>query len=77
MIETDAPYLLPRTLRPKPAHRRNEPAFLPAVLAETARCRGETPEALARRDDGNACRFFGLTLAPDPAADPAATVRLV
>ena len=28
MIETDAPYLLPRTLQPKPPHRRNEPAFL-------------------------------------------------
>src|SRR5688572_20323711 len=32
MLETDAPYLPPRTLRPRPPHRRNEPAFLPAVL---------------------------------------------
>src|SRR3546814_5693735 len=34
MLETDAPYLLPRTV-PKPlsgAHRRNEPALLPWVL---------------------------------------------
>jgi len=63
MLETDAPYLLPRTLQPRPAHRRNEPAFLPAVLQETARCRGEAPETLARTTTGNACRFFGLTLA--------------
>jgi TatD DNase family protein len=62
MIETDAPYLLPRTIRPKPSHRRNEPAYLPAVLAETARCRGEPPGELARQTTQNACRFFGLTL---------------
>jgi TatD DNase family protein len=62
MLETDAPYLLPRTLKPKPAHRRNEPAFLPAVLAETARCRNEDPALLANATTQNACRFFGLTL---------------
>jgi len=77
MIETDAPYLLPRTLHPKPAHRRNEPAFLPAVLAEAARCRGETPEALAVATTANACRFFGLTLARDLAADPTMPLKLV
>ena len=62
MLETDAPYLLPRTLKPKPAQRRNEPAFLPAVLAETARCRNENPAALAAATTENACHFFGLTL---------------
>jgi TatD DNase family protein len=68
MFETDAPYLLPRTLTPKPAHRRNEPSFLPAVLAETARCRGESPDSLARTSTANACRFFGLTLRPPAGA---------
>ncbi|XNM45846.1 TatD family hydrolase [Escherichia coli] len=29
LIETDAPYLLPRDLTPKPSSRRNEPAHLP------------------------------------------------
>ena len=62
MLETDAPYLLPRTLRPKPAHRRNEPAFLPAVLEALARCRGDNPGALAAATSANASRFFGLTL---------------
>src|SRR3546814_8573452 len=40
MIETDAPYLLPRTLSPKPKDRRNEPAFLPHIVEELARDRG-------------------------------------
>ena len=62
MLETDAPYLLPRTLRPKPAHRRNEPAFLTAVLEALADCRGEDPPALAVATTANASRFFGLTL---------------
>ena len=62
MLETDAPYLLPRTLRPKPPHRRNEPAFLPAVLEALAECRGEDPAALAAATTANASRFFGLTL---------------
>ena len=42
MIETDAPYLLPRTLTPKPSHRRNEPMYLPHILETVAACRGET-----------------------------------
>jgi TatD DNase family protein len=68
MLETDAPYLLPRTLTPKPAHRRNEPAFLPTVLEETARCRAEAPESLAAATTANACRFFGIALAAAGAA---------
>lgn len=63
MLETDGPYLLPRTLQPKPPHRRNEPMYLPLVLAAVAQCRGEAPEAVAAMTTANACRFFGLTLA--------------
>jgi TatD DNase family protein len=77
MLETDAPYLLPRTLTPKPAHRRNEPAFLPVVLAETARCRGEKPADLAASATANACRFFGLTLRASKDLEPEAAVELV
>jgi TatD DNase family protein len=75
MLETDAPYLLPRSLTPKPAHRRNEPAFLPAVLAEAARCRNEDPATLAAATTENACRFFGLTLRAT-AAGAAGSVEL-
>ncbi|HEY0136990.1 MAG TPA: TatD family hydrolase, partial [Nannocystis sp.] len=58
LVETDAPFLTPRDLKPKPAAGRNEPAFLPHVLRTIARCRGEDPEALAERTTANALRVF-------------------
>lgn len=60
MLETDAPYLLPRTLRPKPKNGCNEPAFLPEVLREVARHRGETELHLAEHTTACARLFFGL-----------------
>ena len=36
MLESDAPNLLPRTLRTKPKNGRNEPAYLTEVLREVA-----------------------------------------
>ncbi|WJM94567.1 TatD family hydrolase [Pseudomonas defluvii] len=60
MLESDAPYLLPRSLRPKPKSGRNEPAFLPEVLNEVARHRGETPEQLAAHTTDCARAFFNL-----------------
>ena len=60
MIETDAPYLLPRTLRPKPKTRRNEPAWLPEVLRIVAEARGQSIEHVAAITTANAERFFGL-----------------
>jgi TatD DNase family protein len=60
MIETDAPYLLPRTIRPKPQTRRNEPMHLPEVLRVVAESRGQTEEHVARITRRNAERFFGL-----------------
>jgi TatD DNase family protein len=60
MLETDAPYLLPRTVRPQPAHRRNEPMYLAHICAEVARDRGETPEATAAHTTATAQAFFGL-----------------
>ena len=60
LIETDAPYLLPRTLRPKPKDRRNEPSYLPAVLDAVAAARDEPAATLGRRTTDNARRVFGL-----------------
>lgn len=60
LIETDAPYLLPRTITPKPRTRRNEPAFLPWITRRLAECRGEDPALVAQRTHDNARRFFRL-----------------
>ncbi len=60
LIETDAPYLLPRTLKPAPKHRRNEPAFLPWVLRAVAEARGEEPAMVAAQTTANAKRLFKL-----------------
>jgi TatD DNase family protein len=60
LLETDGPYLLPRDLKPKPASRRNEPAYLPQVAAAVARARGETVESLARSSSAAARALFGL-----------------
>lgn len=60
MIETDAPWLLPRDLKPKPASRRNEPALLEHILSTVAELRGETPQALSTATDENVKRLFGI-----------------
>lgn len=60
MIETDAPYLLPRDLKPHPSSRRNEPMYLAHIAHAVAALRGETVPALAARTTANAVRFFGL-----------------
>lgn len=61
LIETDAPYLLPRDMQPAPRSRRNEPAYLPHIAAAVARLRGETLEAVAIATTRNATTLFGLT----------------
>lgn len=60
LIETDAPYLLPRTIRPKPKSRRNEPAYLPEVLRVVAEARGQSEEHVAKITTANATDFFAL-----------------
>lgn len=60
LLETDAPYLLPRTIRPKPKSRRNEPMYLPEVVRVVAEARGQTEEHVAMITTANAERFFGL-----------------
>ena len=59
-LETDAPYLTPPNLQPKPKGRRNEPAFLPHVLRAVAAARGEEPESLALQTYRNSVQFFSL-----------------
>jgi TatD DNase family protein len=60
MLESDAPYLLPRTLRPKPKGGQNEPAFLPEVLREMARHRNVSEHELAETTTRCARAFFRI-----------------
>ena len=58
MVETDAPYLLPRTLSPRPRSRRNEPVWLVHIVEQIARARDLSPEDLARSTTDCAQEFF-------------------
>lgn len=60
MVETDAPYLLPRNLQPKPATRRNEPMHLPAVIAAVASAQGRTVAEVAAETTATGRAFFAL-----------------
>ncbi|MGI9264527.1 MAG: TatD family hydrolase [Gammaproteobacteria bacterium] len=60
LIETDAPYLLPRDLVPRPKKRRNEPMYLAHVLSVIARHVDCESDALAAQTTANATRLFGL-----------------
>lgn len=61
LIETDAPYLLPRSIAPRPKSRRNEPAYLCEVLRVVANARGQPEEHVAAITTANALEFFALS----------------
>ncbi|MDQ7820549.1 MAG: TatD family hydrolase [Armatimonadota bacterium] len=56
LVETDSPVLAPQPWR----GRRNEPAFLEAVVRRIAEIRGMDPAEVARITTDNARRVFGL-----------------
>jgi TatD DNase family protein len=60
LLETDAPYLLPRNVKPMPSHRRNEPMYLAHICAEVARDRGEDIAVTAANAMAAARTFFAL-----------------
>ena len=62
LIETDSPYLLPRTIRPKPKSRRNEPKFLPEVANSVSEHSAKTPEEIATITTQNAITLFNLPI---------------
>jgi TatD DNase family protein len=66
MLETDAPFLTPRTLTPRPAGGRNEPAFLPEILREVAGCLGRPELEVARATTETAMKFFRLAGSAGP-----------
>ena len=62
LLETDAPYLLPRDLEPRPASRRNEPMYLDHIARAVAACAGKTFDRLASETRTNAIQCFRLNL---------------
>ncbi len=61
LLETDAPYLTPRDLRPQPRAGRNEPALLPHILRTVAACLELPAETVAAATTRTACTFFGIS----------------
>ena len=64
MLETDAPYLLPRDLKPRPKTRRNEPMYLAHILRTVADCYRLNAEEVARATTETARAFFKLGSMP-------------
>ena len=60
LIETDAPYLFPRTYQPRPKKMTNEPAYLPHIAEQIAYHRGDSVETLYRYTMDNSLRFLGI-----------------
>jgi TatD DNase family protein len=61
MLETDAPYLLPRDLKQAPVQkRRNEPCFLPHICKVTAACMEIDQSWLADNALQNTRQFFAI-----------------
>jgi TatD DNase family protein len=61
MIETDAPYLTPRTIRPKPKSSRNEPSYLPYVVSMLAQLLGCTEYDVVKQTTINSQKVFNLS----------------
>jgi TatD DNase family protein len=61
LLETDAPYLVPRDLEPAPQGRRNEPKFLPHIAARVAELKGLPVADVAWAATKNAETLFALT----------------
>jgi TatD DNase family protein len=60
LLETDAPYLVPRDLVPQPRGRRNEPKFLAHILERVAEGMNRSVEEVAAATTANAERLFRL-----------------
>jgi TatD DNase family protein len=65
LLETDAPYLLPRNLMPAPASRRNEPRYLPHIAEQVASLKQQPLAEIAQHATANTERLFDLTAAID------------
>ncbi|MDX1562166.1 MAG: TatD family hydrolase [Gammaproteobacteria bacterium] len=60
LVETDAPYLTPRDLPAQPKSRRNEPKYLPHIVARIAALKQADLAEVAAASTRNAEILFGL-----------------
>ena len=60
LLETDAPYLLPRSIKPKPKNRRNEPKYLGEVATHVAKYMARETWEIAECSTRNAIKLFTL-----------------
>lgn len=63
ILETDAPYLLPRTMANKPKSRRNEPAFIGAIAQMIADIKHCSVEHVCAASWRNSCQLFNVEAA--------------
>jgi TatD DNase family protein len=60
LIETDAPYLTPRTIKPRPKSSRNEPSYLSYVVDQLSVLTAIDPKEIACQTSLNAEKVFNL-----------------
>jgi TatD DNase family protein len=60
LIETDAPFLIPRTVKPKPKSRKNEPSLLPYVCQTLAQLYQIDEKIIAKQTTENFYQLFSL-----------------
>jgi TatD DNase family protein len=58
LLETDAPYLFPKTLRPRA--KNNEPCFLPYVATKVSQLKNIELDVLSQASFKNTLRVFGI-----------------
>tara|TARA_Y100000782_G_C10184118_1_gene265497 strand:- start:3003 stop:3785 length:783 start_codon:yes stop_codon:yes gene_type:complete len=60
LIETDAPFLLPRTIKPKPKSHRNEPSYLTYICQQIADLKGCEFTEVAKQTTLNFQQLFSI-----------------
>lgn len=62
MLETDAPYLIPRSLGKRFYSKPNEPSFLPHIALHIAQRRNVEINDLISQTVNNSCNFYGKAI---------------
>jgi len=65
LIETDAPYLTPKNIKPKPKSSRNEPSYLSYIVAILAEKMHYSADEIIQQSTLNAEKVFNLLPAND------------